>query len=115
MRTEKWCSRYKSTKLHYMAFILVKNKKHTSDKTPPAEYTSWLDFWEKKKGKAATVCERLGCEETKDLVGAHVIKSGDGGKEYILPLCKGSDCNHTSNENEFKAWDSDLIPVTEEA
>lgn len=96
-----------------MTFILVKNKHKTSDKTPPTGYTSWLDFWETKRNKKATECERLGCNETQELVGAHVIKSGEGGKEYIVPLCKGSDCNHHSNENEFKVWDSDLIPVTE--
>lgn len=94
-----------------MTYISVKNKENTSNKTPPSGYTSWLDFWEKKKNKKATICERLGCQETKDLVGAHVIKSGEGSKEYILPLCKGSDCNHTSNKDEFKAWDSDLVPV----
>lgn len=98
-----------------MAVISVKNKKNTSNKTPPTGYTSWLDFWEKKKEKEATVCERLGCTETKDLVGAHVIKSGVSSKEYILPLCKGSKCNHTSNEDEFDVWDNDLVSVTEEA
>jgi len=97
-----------------MAFILVKNKKNTSGKIPPSGYDSWLDFWEQKKGKKATECERLGCNETNDLVGAHVIKSGKGSKEYILPLCKGADCNHTSNDKEFQAWDSDLIPVAED-
>ncbi|MCX4039289.1 hypothetical protein OR606_03610 [Aeromonas hydrophila] len=95
-----------------MAIILVKNKKNTSHKTPPSGYTSWLDFWEQKKERGANICERVGCEETNNLVGAHVIISGEGGKEYILPLCKGSKCNHTTNEDEFKAWDSDLVPVT---
>ena len=31
-----------------MSFIDVKNKKGTSDKTPPQGYSSWLEFWEKK-------------------------------------------------------------------
>ncbi len=34
-----------------MALVKVKNKKGTGDKTPPTGYTSWLDFWEEKKGK----------------------------------------------------------------
>ena len=94
-----------------MSYILVKNKNNTAEKTPPVGYCSWLDFWEKKRGWKATVCERLECDETKELVGAHVIKSGEGSKEYILPLCKGSKCNHPSNTDEFKAWDNDLIAV----
>jgi hypothetical protein len=92
-----------------MAFIYVKNKKSTSEKKPSSEYSSWLDFWEKKKGKKADKCERLNCQKTNDIVGAHVIKSGDGPKEYILPLCK--DCNHASNTEEFQAWETDLISV----
>lgn len=92
-----------------MAFVSVKNKNGTSKNPAPSGYTSWLDFWEKKKGKKADVCERLHCT-SKAEDGGHVIKSGDGPKEYILPLCK--DCNHPSNTSEFKAWENDLIPVT---
>ena len=92
-----------------MAFIYVKNKKNTSDKKPSSEYTSWSDFWEKKKNKKADKCERLHCTKTDNIVGAHVIKSGEGAKEYILPLCK--DCNHATETEEFKAWDGDLISV----
>ncbi|AWH87074.1 hypothetical protein [Limnobaculum parvum] len=91
-----------------MSFILVKNKNNTTGKTLPTGYTSWLDFWEKSKRKKALVCERMLCKNTAE-VGGHVIKSGEGNKEYILPLCK--DCNHTSNIEEFKAWESDLIAV----
>lgn len=94
-----------------MAYIAVKNKQNTTNKTLPAGYLTWLDFWEKKKGKKATTCERLGCTATTNLVGAHVIKSGQGAKEYILPLCKSAKCNHTSNTDEFQAWDNDLVEV----
>jgi len=91
-----------------MTFIDVKNKKGTADKTPPTSYLSWLDFWEKKKGKKATKCEALLCSGKPD-VGGHVIKVGEGGKEYILPLCFG---HNNKSENEiFQAWDGDLIPV----
>ena len=55
-----------------MASIEVKNKKGTADKTPPSGYSSWLDFWEKKKGKKATTCEVLGCDGSPDL-GGHLI------------------------------------------
>jgi hypothetical protein len=36
-----------------MAYITVNNKNNTSNKTPPTEYSSWLDFWEENKGKKA--------------------------------------------------------------
>ncbi len=92
-----------------MGFIKVKNKKGTEDKRPPTEYSSWLDFWEKKKGKTAKVCEVKLCEESSD-VGGHVIKDGEGGKEYILPICYS--CNNKPDDEIFEAWESDLISVT---
>ena len=66
-----------------MAYIDVKNKKGTGGNTPPSGYSSWLDLWEKKKGKKATGCEALNCTGGAD-VGGHVIKAGQGAKEYIL-------------------------------
>ncbi|PCH67367.1 MAG: hypothetical protein COC06_11420 [Bacteroidales bacterium] len=92
-----------------MSFIDVKNKKGTADRTPPSGYTSWLDFWEKKKSKKATTCEAMQCNGKPD-VGGHVIKAGEGGKEYILPLCYSH--NNKSESDTFKVWESDLIPVT---
>ena len=71
-----------------MAFVDVKNKKGTAHKNPPPGYTSWLDFWEKKKGKKATQSEVTLCKGSPD-IGGHVIKVGEGSKEYILPM---SDC-----------------------
>jgi len=91
-----------------MSFIDVKNKKGTSEKDPPEGYTSWLDFWEKNKGKKATTCEAMSCNGKPD-VGGHVIKSGEGNKEYILPLCY--DHNNKPEDEVFKAWENDLVPV----
>lgn len=91
-----------------MAYIQVKNKKGTSSKTPPASFNSWLDFWQKKKGKSALSCEVHACGGNADL-GGHVIKAGQGGTEYILPLC--SRCNNMPEDEVFTAWDDDLVPV----
>ena len=91
-----------------MSFIDVKNKKGTSDKNPPAEYSSWLDFWEKKKKIQATECEVYNCSGNADL-GGHVIKYGGGGKEYILPMCYS--CNNRPEDEVFKAWEDDLVSV----
>ena len=92
-----------------MTFIEVKNKKGTSDKNPPSGYSSWLDFWEKKKAKKANTCEVLHCNGKPDM-GGHVIKVGEGGKEYILPMC--SECNNKPDDEIFKAWENDLVFVT---
>ena len=90
-----------------MAYINVKNKKGTTSPPPPG-YSSWLDFWEKKKGKKATICEARGCSGKPD-VGGHVIKAGEGGKEYILPICYAH--NNLSETEIYQAWESDLVPV----
>lgn len=91
-----------------MSFIDVKNKKGTADKNPPSGYTTWLGFWEGKKSKKADTCEVLGCTNGPD-VGGHVIKSGQGNKEYIVPLCYS--CNNKPEDGIFQAWESDLISV----
>ena len=91
-----------------MSFIEVKNKKGTSNSNPPAGYSSWLDYWEKKKGTKATKCEAMLCKGNAD-VGGHVIKSGEGSKEYILPICY--DHNNKPNEEVYQAWENDLVAV----
>ena len=91
-----------------MSYIEVKNKKGTSENNPPSGYSSWLDFWEKKKGSKANKCEIMSCKGNADL-GGHVIKVGEGSKEYILPMCYT--CNNKPDNEIFKAWESDLISV----
>lgn len=91
-----------------MGYLAIKNKKGTADKTPPTDASSWLDFWEKKKGKKANICEVKGCMEDPE-VGGHVIKSGEGSKEYILPMCYG--CNNKPDDESFQVWEIDLISV----
>ncbi|MDF3822846.1 hypothetical protein P3G55_23310 [Leptospira sp. 96542] len=91
-----------------MDFVEVKNKKGTSNKLPPTGYDSWLDFWEKKKGFKASTCEVLLCKNTAK-VGGHIIKAGEGGKEYIAPLCY--ECNNKPDNEVFKIYENDLVPV----
>jgi hypothetical protein len=91
-----------------MSFIDVKNKKGSSNSTPPSGYSSWLDYWEKKKGMKASKCEAMLCSGKPD-VGAHVIKSGAGSTVYILPLCY--DHNNKPDNEVFKAWENDLVAV----
>ena len=91
-----------------MGYIKLKNKKGTAGKSSPLQYTSWLDFWEKNKGKWARNCEARACYENCD-VGGHVIKVGEGNKEYILPLCYAH--NNLADDVVFEAWETDLVPV----
>ena len=91
-----------------MGYIYVKNKKGTANNTPPSGYSSWLDFWEKKKGRKAKICKARGCIGNPD-VGGHVIKAGQGGKEYILPICY--EHNNKSEDETYQALESDLVPV----
>ena len=76
-------------------------------RTPPPGYDSWLDFWEKKKGKKVYLCKAYNCRNDVK-VGGHDYKVGVGGKEYILPLC--SPCNN--KDESFYASEDDLVPVT---
>lgn len=92
-----------------MAYVKVKNKIGTSRNVPPNGFNSWLEYWEKKKGKTATQCEVNGCG-ARNPIGGHVYKAGEGGKEYILPICKT--CNNKPDDEEFEAWDTDLVSVS---
>ena len=95
--------------------ILVVNALNTSDKTPPAGYASWIDFWNSKKGLKATKCRNCG-KQTSDLVGSHVQHvREEGGKYYrvpglyITPLCY--ECNHPENDKAFWVDSEDLVSV----
>lgn len=78
-----------------MTTATVKNKKGTADRIPPTGCQSWLDFWEQKNDGEATFCQNTVCGKGA-VLGAHVIESGQGGKEYIVPLCDG--CNKKDEE-----------------
>lgn len=93
-----------------MDFIEVRNEKDTSEERAPSEYKSWLDFWEKKKGKKAVSCEVMTCDHIAE-VGGHVIKIDDKNylDVYIMLLCYA--CNNKPEDEVFKAWEGDLILV----
>ena len=73
---------------------------------------SYICHWENYSGKKATSCSKLGCSETKGLVGAHVLKCHENSSnlQYLVPLC--GEHNHYSFDECFKLkGDSILVPV----
>ena len=93
-----------------MANVEVKNLKGSS--SPACSCSNFLCHWENYAGITAKICSRLGCSETKDLVGAHVIKCHGNAysTRYIVPLCKS--CNNPNNTDCFELKkDVVLVPV----
>ncbi len=93
-----------------MPWTIVRNKKGSAQDRPPSGFSSWLEYWESKKGKA-TRCEIYsthGCSNKADL-GGHVYKTGESWKVFIIPMCTA--CNNQPENEDLKAMDSDLIPV----
>ena len=87
----------------------VKNVNGSSRFESPAGYDTWLDYWEDKSGKTASVCSATDCYTfgRNKLVGAHVQKvNGFDNSWYIVPLCRG--CNNRTDE--FYV-DEKLVPV----
>ena len=89
--------------------VNVKNKKGTGDRNVPAGYSSWLDFWEKKKTEKAVNCKVQYCTGEAE-VGGHVYIVGESSKEYIMPLCYS--CNK-KDDAIFTTSKSNLVPVTD--
>jgi len=93
-----------------MSNVEVKNLKGSTK--PACRCTSFLCHWENYSYTTAKVCSYLGCPETKDLVGAHVIKCHGNAMStrYIVPLCKGH--NNPSNSDCYKLKkDTFMAPV----
>ncbi len=85
---------------------LVQNIHGSADNTPPAGYSSWKEYWEKKKNKKFSLCSCTTCFQ-KASVGGHVKKVHDSNEWYIVPLC--SSCNSYANTDPFEVNDADLL------
>lgn len=89
--------------------MLVKNVVGSSELEPPYGYSSWLDYWEKYKGRKAVVCKIANepCFNTK-IVGAHVQKvDSQDRRYYIVPLCYS--CN--KRDDIFNIDEETLVPA----
>ena len=74
--------------------------------------TSFLCHWENYAKTKVKVCSALGCSETKNLLGAHVINCHGlaSSVQYIVPLCPS--CNSSKNKDCFDLKASAvLVPV----
>ena len=87
--------------------VLVKNKKNTSNDNPPEGFSSWIDYWNYKKGVKATWCRRCNHDKKYDLNGGHVIDKNEN--TYITPLC--SECNSYTNTDYFSVNENDLVKI----
>lgn len=76
--------------------IEIKNIKGTTGLT--CACGSWRKHWENFSGRSASKCAEIGCNNTFDLVGAHVniVAAGYHSQSYICILCKQ---HNNSNEN----------------
>lgn len=77
--------------------ILVQHSANTQDENAPDNLT-WIDFWEKSKGRGVPViCPCCGEKTDKDnpMVGAHVeeyiLSLDNNTQRYITPTC--NNCN----------------------
>lgn len=84
----------------------VRDINGTAGLNPPYGFSSWKDYWEKKKNRKAICCGACGSTEKDNLVGAHIKVYGKVGV-YITPLCKG--CNN--RKGEWFLVSTDLVPV----
>lgn len=91
----------------------VKNLNGTSENnaTPLCKCNSWIDHYEQNYGKEVRndACCVSGCNNTGDLVGAHV-KKVDSNSHYIAPICKSCN-NKRGKELEISTDYRPLIPV----
>lgn len=87
--------------------VLVKNKPNTSNENPPEGFSSWIDFWNCKKGREATCCRCCSHNKKSDLKGCHVIDENEN--TYITPLC--SECNFYTNTDYFFVNENDLVKI----
>ena len=87
-------------------FIKVKNLNGTTDNSPPSQYSSWKEWWEKQKNREFLLCSCTDCFNLAE-VGAHVKKVNGGNEWYIAPLCK--ECN--AKTDSFYVSKDDLAKI----
>ena len=65
----------------------------------PDGYDSWLDWWRDNspEGLEATECQNHDCDESYNLVGAHVYYNKFPDEIYIVPLCKSYNNYHNGD------------------
>lgn len=93
--------------------VRVKNINGTSKppyNNPRAKgYDSWEKFWKaKNEYDFPTYCQCEGCFKKAE-VGAHVMRTSDSNKWYIVPLCYG--CNN--QDEPFNVDEDYLVEVNQ--
>lgn len=92
--------------------VEVKNLNGTSKEkySKPKGYSSWLEYWEAESiFSISNKCACDGCSNEAK-VGAHVIKTNEDNKWYVVPLCYK--CNKKSEA--FKVDENLLVRVNKD-
>lgn len=65
----------------------------------PDGYDSWFDWWRDNapEGLEATECQNHDCDESDNLVGAHVYHDRFPDKIFVIPLCKSHNNYHNGD------------------
>lgn len=65
----------------------------------PDGYEFWLDWWHDNapEGLEATECQNHDCDESDNLVGAHVYFDGFPDEIHVVPLCKSHNNYHNGD------------------
>jgi len=102
-----------------MAIYVINASGDDYDEEHPDGYQSWIDYWNKKQGKRASICRCRGEKVKSDIVGGHVeqcFKGNDGNWYvneskviFIVPLCKK--CNNPENSEPFPVERKDLVEI----
>ncbi|WP_421186998.1 hypothetical protein [Aeromonas enteropelogenes] len=91
--------------------VTVRNEKGSSRKTDP-NCKTWIKHWEKYSNKKATFCAIQNCTETKNIVGAHILRPYAQNEDYkthpyIIPMC-GSH-NGKSEQEDMKTKNNTIF------
>ena len=89
----------------YMTYKVTNIKGNSSRDVLPSDYSSWIDYREKRTGKKAVFCNCTSCTKfAKE--GAHVKVDEHGDYWYIVPRC------YAHNESTYTLTvEGPLIPI----
>lgn len=100
-----------------MSYVAVKNIKNTQWPKVTADYTDWLNFWEKQANRKSKECKVIGCLNKADngalvnkvLLGLSQYCEKEDLRLYIMPMCDAH-CSQ-NNTDIMDVFENDLFPI----